>query len=957
MINSHYFARGRYVLVAALCALGARDSVAQTVTLGAFTCSPSPCPATVKEGDDFFSLQMNNPLDMNQRRDIMWEENFTDTPADRSVASSGGVWSGKFASTGGYVFPLFAGFPDSMNQGLVGAKYPIDTTKYTYVAARRKLSANPSTWAVNWGHTTNFPPGTAATQRADFDGYFTNTSGVRFTAGRYQMDRYDFRGSDTQSVDWRSSPVKTLRLDPSTGGVAGTVVSYDWVRVVDPTSTTILTIPWTASTIPVNVCFTTPKAFVFVDDNNSGFDGALVADPVTSATGNSSGSATVPLAILPPGTYYFYVEIHNMCNGDAVNATSGYSAAITINGKAGVTVDNPSKTTGPDYATDVLGNAWDMAASDDIANFPPANTQAQRQWINQSFTNPVGAFSATAEGPYPGAVETDAQVWMKTSSSRPINTKKYRYFTVDFNIDEANFTTIANKVEFGWVSRAIWYNQGIQEDGSDAKGEVVLEGQRAYTIDLTPVDANSDGKDDILDPSDTFAKQSGWTGNPFVSTFRFDPQETSVATNFTIYDVKLRGRPEPVAANTFTIQATVTDPESNNVTTQFFRDSDNTGFDGTLLGTVAASAPGVKTLLVNTTTMFPGDFWIYVTVTDSLGNVTRRYGDAPVHIVPQLWQPFFAVDTLETPFVGDFTGDGKADIITFARQNPAAFGDVYVAKSNGSIFVDSAGNAGSSDKWHDFFAINTAEQVVIGDFNNDNKDDIATWLSTTSRQVYVALSTGTGMTSETVWVNSIGSASSDLVFAGDANGDGKDDLICFARTEGKVYVALSDGTKFGTPTVWHPFFAVSTYERPRVGDVNGDGKADIITFATDSPSAFGDVYVAVSNGSSFRDSGGGQNSDKWHDFFAIRPTEEVRVGDINGDGKADFFTFLPSPFGQVYVVQSQGTSMGPNNLWMNEEGVMASTDIPFVGDVTGDGKVDIIIFQKVPGQVRVVKTP
>lgn len=188
---------------------------------------------------------------------------------------------------------------------------------------------------------------------------------------------------------------------------------------------------------------------------------------------------------------------------------------------------------------------------------------------------------------------------------------------------------------------------------------------------------------------------------------------------------------------------------------------------------------------------------------------------------------------------------------------------------------------------------------MIGDYNGDGKDDVGTWLSNTTRQVYVALAFATGMGQQTVWVDS-GSAASDVLGSGDANGDGKKDLIMFECTKGKVMVALADGARFGAPTQWHGFFAVSTFERPLVADVTGDGKADIVTLATSSPTAFGDVYVATSDGRQFVDlSGMPNNSSKWHDFFAIQPSERIQVGDLNGDGKTDFFTFLQAAFRPV----------------------------------------------------------
>jgi hypothetical protein len=270
---------------------------------------------------------------------------------------------------------------------------------------------------------------------------------------------------------------------------------------------------------------------------------------------------------------------------------------------------------------------------------------------------------------------------------------------------------------------------------------------------------------------------------------------------------------------------------------------------------------------------------------------------------------------------------------------------VYVALSDGTKF-------GANTKWHDWFAVSTAETVVIGDYDGDGDDDIATWLGTTTRQVYVALSHGTGMARETVWQSSIGQDPTDVLLSGDVNADGRDDLVCFARRQGRVYVALSNGSGFGTPSQWHGFFAVSTYERPRVADVDGDGRADIVTFATDSPTAQGDVYVAVSDGTKFTSAAGvPDNSTKWHDWFAVEQSQQIRIGKVDTDAREDFFTFL-QPYAQCYSVRSLGTSMAANALWP-EAVAPLSTDVPYVGDANGDGRGDVIIFAQGEGKVYV----
>ena len=923
---------------------GAAVGHGQTITITA----PSS-PTSVKEGDDFFTNVMNEPLDFDQRRDFMWEELFNEP----TISATAGVWSGSFNTTGGYVFPLFPGFGGGnplMNVGRTGERFPIDTAKYKYLSVRRRVSANPgrNIQAIYVSQQVSWPVDLLC---AGIDGYYTANSGVHFANNQWAIDLFDFRqplgsqpspprcdGGQYNPGRW-SGLIRGLRLDPSPGGGPATVADYDWVRVVDPTSAPLATVSWTTTGAPAG-----SQVNVYVDNDASGKDGSFIGRAPASA-----GSFVFPSAALPPGTWYFYLEIRSNTGADAVlGASSGYSAAYTVNGRTRVVVNSPSMTSGADYATEFLGNPWDFSDAADVANLNFANDALKR------FKNPVfsgGQFTATAVGPVGGASESDVQVWMNVNPAKPIPTYRYRYLTIRMSIDPTLYTNISDKVMKGHIARSFWWNTDLHLDGTATRANVVYEGLWSHTVDLV-------GTPGLIDGTDTYPAQTGWRGNPTLANLRIDPGEYPFDTVFSMDDVKLRARPEPTGANVFTVSLTTSDLESEQATLQFFRDSDNAGFDGTLVGTLTNRSPGPHTFTFSTAGVFPQDFWIYVVATDSAGNVTRQYGDAPLHVGPQVWQPFFAVNPLETPYVGDFNGDGRTDIITFTRQNPAAFGDVYVALSNGSQFVDKNGNPGSSDKWHDFFAINTSEQVVIGDYDGDGKDDIATWLGATTRQVYVAKSLGTGMGPATVWVSSIGFNPSDVLMSGDANGDGKEDLILFARTQGKVYVALSDGASFGNPTQWHGFFAVSTYERPQVADVNGDGKADIVTFATDSPTAFGDVYVATSDGTRFVDLNGvPSSSSKWHDFFAIRPTEEVRIGDLNDDGKDDFFTFLPAPFGQCYNVLSQGTQMAPNVLWVPEGLYYTSTDRPFVGDVNGDGKADVILFRQVPGKVEVVLTP
>ncbi|MGW0238939.1 FG-GAP repeat domain-containing protein, partial [Streptomyces sp. NPDC002996] len=229
----------------------------------------------------------------------------------------------------------------------------------------------------------------------------------------------------------------------------------------------------------------------------------------------------------------------------------------------------------------------------------------------------------------------------------------------------------------------------------------------------------------------------------------------------------------------------------------------------------------------------------------------------------------------------DFTGDSKDDIVTFTRTREA---DTYVAPSTGAGF-------GGAGVWHDFFAPG-GETPLSGDFNGDTKDDIVTFAHGPEADVYVALSNGSGFGPATVW-HDFFSPRHETPAVGDVNGDGFDDIVTFTHdAEADVYVALSNGMDgFGAGQKWNEHFAPAG-EFPALGDVDGDGADDLITFTQGSSA---DVYVAFSD----RVDGFGPGQ-LVHEHFAPG-AEQPRVGDVNGDEKDDIVAFTQGAEADVFV--------------------------------------------------------
>ncbi len=163
------------------------------------------------------------------------------------------------------------------------------------------------------------------------------------------------------------------------------------------------------------------------------------------------------------------------------------------------------------------------------------------------------------------------------------------------------------------------------------------------------------------------------------------------------------------------------------------------------------------------------------------------------------------------PVVGDIDNDGKPEIVGIKKN-----GKLVIWNADGSVYMNS--------QWPKYFT-GALSDPVLADLDMDG--DLEIVFQSNNGNVYVYHHNGTPMTGWPVNVNTpIGSREWAPLCIGDVDGDGIPEIIAGGGSNNAIYIWHPDGTEFDA---WPRTLPDSSYGSPLIGDIDNDGKVEIVT--------------------------------------------------------------------------------------------------------------------------------
>ncbi|XIE79118.1 FG-GAP repeat domain-containing protein [Streptomyces sp. SBR177] len=220
---------------------------------------------------------------------------------------------------------------------------------------------------------------------------------------------------------------------------------------------------------------------------------------------------------------------------------------------------------------------------------------------------------------------------------------------------------------------------------------------------------------------------------------------------------------------------------------------------------------------------------------------------------------------------------------------------------------------------------------AVGDLTGDGTPDVLARASTGSGTLWIYPGLGNGHLGTRI-DNGSWSVMERVSGVGDVTGDGKADVAAVEKSTGTLWIYPGQsnghlGTRIDNGGGWGDIrIAGST-------DLNGDGRGDLLAVEEATGKLW--VYPGLSNGHFGARAEAGTN---WDAMSTIGG-----AGDLNGDGKGDVVA-VEEASGKLFFYPGLGNgTLGARVEAGTSWGVMSS--VSGAGDYTGDGKADLVARQ------------
>jgi RHS repeat-associated protein len=296
-----------------------------------------------------------------------------------------------------------------------------------------------------------------------------------------------------------------------------------------------------------------------------------------------------------------------------------------------------------------------------------------------------------------------------------------------------------------------------------------------------------------------------------------------------------------------------------------------------------AYAPGVPDDCSGNSTFYTGLTQLFdfdadgvtdILVEDHDDNAENQYyllrEDSPTHFATvNAGQRMYVNAAGGTALVGDFNGDGRADILDQLDQTDLQ--NSYALFSNGDGTFSKGPAIGFNVHDDDSF-------LTPGDFDGDGCTDLLVQNHDRMASNNIVYSCAPAVAVFPLPFGDFMADANHALTTGDFNGDGKTDVLLTAGASATLY--LSTGT--GLQEFDYPFAVDTTSMTIATGDFNGDGKTDLAFVPKSWSVQYPGVMIYLSQGTSFSPSVSIPVNSGDYDIRAI-------AADWNNDGASDLW--------------------------------------------------------------------